>query len=86
MGLLSRRVERSELKPGDHIYTWRAAYAYSHHGTYAPRWLNQLFQLTKHLAAGHLLPSIEPNLLAALSFCVPAFLQLCSTSCSCFSA
>lgn len=34
MGLLSRRVERSELKPGDHIYTWRAAYAYSHHGIY----------------------------------------------------
>ena len=33
MGLLSHRVERSELKPGDHIYTWRAAYSYSHHGT-----------------------------------------------------
>jgi hypothetical protein len=36
MGLLSQRVERSEIKPGDHIYTWRAGYAYSHHGTYAP--------------------------------------------------
>ena len=34
MGLLSHRVERSELKPSDHIYTWRAAYSYSHHGTY----------------------------------------------------
>uniref|UniRef100_A0ACD6AHH1 Uncharacterized protein n=1 Tax=Avena sativa TaxID=4498 RepID=A0ACD6AHH1_AVESA len=34
MGLLSHRVERSELKPGDHIYTWRAAYSYSHHGIY----------------------------------------------------
>ncbi|EEE69105.1 hypothetical protein OsJ_28174 [Oryza sativa Japonica Group] len=31
MGLLSHRVERSEMKPGDHIYTWRAAYTYSHH-------------------------------------------------------
>ncbi|KAK3122341.1 hypothetical protein QOZ80_8BG0668340 [Eleusine coracana subsp. coracana] len=34
MGLLSHRVERSEIKPGDHIYTWRASYAYSHHGIY----------------------------------------------------
>ncbi|KAL6859383.1 hypothetical protein ACP4OV_017642 [Aristida adscensionis] len=34
MGLLSHRVERSEVKPGDHIYTWRAGYAYSHHGIY----------------------------------------------------
>ncbi|BAT09058.1 Os09g0526800 [Oryza sativa Japonica Group] len=36
MGLLSNRVERSEIRPGDHIYTWRAVYAYSHHGTRAP--------------------------------------------------
>ncbi|CAD6245747.1 unnamed protein product [Miscanthus lutarioriparius] len=34
MGLLSHRVERSEMKPGDHIYTWRAGYTYSHHGIY----------------------------------------------------
>jgi hypothetical protein len=33
MGLLSNRTERSEIRPGDHIYTWRAVYAYSHHGT-----------------------------------------------------
>ena len=33
MGLLSHRVELSEIKPGDHIYTWRAGYTYSHHGT-----------------------------------------------------
>lgn len=32
MGLLSNRVERSEIKPGDHIYTYRAVFAYSHHG------------------------------------------------------
>nr|CAD1830287.1 unnamed protein product [Ananas comosus var. bracteatus] len=34
MGLLSNRVERSEINPGDHIYTWRAVYTYSHHGIY----------------------------------------------------
>ncbi|CAL5018641.1 unnamed protein product [Urochloa decumbens] len=32
--LLSNRIERSELKPGDHIYTWRIAYSYAHHGIY----------------------------------------------------
>ncbi|KAL3622284.1 hypothetical protein CASFOL_033695 [Castilleja foliolosa] len=34
MGLLSNRVERSEIKPGDHIYTYRAVFAYSHHGIF----------------------------------------------------
>ncbi|RRT53666.1 hypothetical protein B296_00032222 [Ensete ventricosum] len=34
MGLLSNRVERREIKAGDHIYSWRAAYTYSHHGRY----------------------------------------------------
>jgi hypothetical protein len=32
MGLLTNRVERSEIKPGDHIYTYRAIFTYSHHG------------------------------------------------------
>ncbi|XP_042480745.1 protein LEAD-SENSITIVE 1-like isoform X1 [Macadamia integrifolia] len=34
MGLLSNKVERSEIKAGDHIYSWRAIYTYSHHGIY----------------------------------------------------
>ncbi|XP_073062302.1 protein LEAD-SENSITIVE 1-like [Primulina eburnea] len=34
MGLLTNRVGRSEIKPGDHIYTYRAVFAYSHHGIY----------------------------------------------------
>ncbi|KAG6784891.1 hypothetical protein POTOM_010602 [Populus tomentosa] len=32
MGFLSHRVERSEIKPGDHIYSYRAVFTYSHHG------------------------------------------------------
>ncbi|XP_012074321.2 uncharacterized protein LOC105635813 isoform X1 [Jatropha curcas] len=32
MGLLSNRINRKNLKPGDHIYSWRAAYVYAHHG------------------------------------------------------
>lgn len=34
MGLLTNRVERNEIKAGDHIYTYRAVFAYSHHGIY----------------------------------------------------
>lgn len=34
MGLLSNKIEREILKPGDHIYSWRHAYIYAHHGIY----------------------------------------------------
>lgn len=34
MGLLTNKVERDEIKPGDHIYTYRAVFTYSHHGHY----------------------------------------------------
>ncbi|XP_074270539.1 protein LEAD-SENSITIVE 1-like [Silene latifolia] len=34
MGLVSDRVRKEDIKPGDHIYTWRACYTYSHHGIY----------------------------------------------------
>ncbi|KAJ9556035.1 hypothetical protein OSB04_010649 [Centaurea solstitialis] len=31
MGFLSNKVQRTHLKPGHHIYTYRALFAYSHH-------------------------------------------------------
>ncbi|KAK8477144.1 hypothetical protein V6N13_072976 [Hibiscus sabdariffa] len=34
MGLLSNRICKESLKPGDHIYSWRTAYIYAHHGIY----------------------------------------------------
>ncbi|EYU33489.1 hypothetical protein MIMGU_mgv1a023596mg [Erythranthe guttata] len=34
MGLISHRVKRSDLKIGDHIYTWRNLFIYTHHGIY----------------------------------------------------
>ncbi|KAL0732212.1 hypothetical protein Bca4012_008421 [Brassica carinata] len=34
MGLLTNKMEREELKAGDHIYTYRAVFAYSHHGIF----------------------------------------------------
>lgn len=35
MGVLSNKISKDTLKPGDHIYSWRNAYLYSHHGIYA---------------------------------------------------
>ncbi|XP_024021359.1 uncharacterized protein LOC21402649 isoform X2 [Morus notabilis] len=32
--LLSHEIDRSMLIPGDHIYTYRWGYIYSHHGIY----------------------------------------------------
>ncbi|KAL9233038.1 hypothetical protein vseg_008081 [Gypsophila vaccaria] len=34
MGVFSNKITRDELKQGDHIYSWRTAYIYSHHGIY----------------------------------------------------
>lgn len=35
MGFVSHRVNRVDLKAGDHIYTWRTpVFAYSHHGLF----------------------------------------------------
>ncbi|KAF3457637.1 hypothetical protein FNV43_RR02295 [Rhamnella rubrinervis] len=31
---LSSKIGRDELRPGDHIYTWRTGSSYSHHGIY----------------------------------------------------
>jgi hypothetical protein len=35
MGVLSNRVTKAQVQPGDHIYSWRSAYTYAHHGIYA---------------------------------------------------
>ncbi|KAK0601469.1 hypothetical protein LWI29_024565 [Acer saccharum] len=34
MGLMSNKIDRQKLKPGDHIYCWRKAFIYAHHGIY----------------------------------------------------
>ncbi|KAJ8752154.1 hypothetical protein K2173_003762 [Erythroxylum novogranatense] len=34
MGVLSNKISREDLKAGDHIYSWRQAYVYAHHGIY----------------------------------------------------
>ncbi|XP_022884636.1 uncharacterized protein LOC111401225 isoform X2 [Olea europaea var. sylvestris] len=34
VGVLSNKIQKDELKPGDHIYSWRHSYIYAHHGIY----------------------------------------------------
>lgn len=34
MGLFSNKISRKKVQPGDHIYTWRTAHTYAHHGIY----------------------------------------------------
>ncbi|CAF1697588.1 protein LEAD-SENSITIVE 1-like [Brassica napus] len=34
IGLFSNKISKDDLKAGDHIYSWRNAYIYSHHGIY----------------------------------------------------
>ncbi|XP_019182826.1 PREDICTED: uncharacterized protein LOC109177812 [Ipomoea nil] len=34
VGVLSNKIGIDELKPGDHIYSWRHKYLYAHHGIY----------------------------------------------------
>ncbi|KAI3756352.1 hypothetical protein L1987_56172 [Smallanthus sonchifolius] len=34
MSYLSHRVDRDQIKPGDHIYSWRMQFNYAHHGIY----------------------------------------------------
>ncbi|CAH1419256.1 unnamed protein product [Lactuca virosa] len=46
MGLFSNRVDRESLKPGDHIYSWRVAYIYAHHGIYVGD--NKVIHFTRH--------------------------------------
>ncbi|KAF8107151.1 hypothetical protein N665_0126s0068 [Sinapis alba] len=34
MSLITNKVDRDDLQPGYHIYTYRAVFAYSHHGVF----------------------------------------------------
>ncbi|KAL1815114.1 hypothetical protein DCAR_0519344 [Daucus carota subsp. sativus] len=46
MGLLSNRIDRDSLKPGDHIYSWRSAYIYAHHGIFVGK--DKVIHFTRH--------------------------------------
>ncbi|MFS8009851.1 hypothetical protein Hanom_Chr14g01290221 [Helianthus anomalus] len=32
--ILSNKIDKSQLKPGDHIYSWRTDWLYAHHGIF----------------------------------------------------
>lgn len=54
MGFVSHRVNRVDLKAGDHIYTWRTpVFAYSHHGIYIGGDKVVHFTQEKNLSSGN---------------------------------
>ena len=34
VGVFSHAITREDLRPGDHVYVWRRAFTYAHHGIY----------------------------------------------------
>ncbi|KAF3433970.1 hypothetical protein FNV43_RR25073 [Rhamnella rubrinervis] len=59
MGLLSNKIRKEQLKPGDHIYTWRNGYSYSHHGIYVGA--GDVIHLTRAPGFLHLLSSSDQS-------------------------
>ncbi|KAI3693467.1 hypothetical protein L6452_33302 [Arctium lappa] len=51
MGFLSNKVQRTEIKAGYHIYTYRALFAYSHHGIFVGG--NKVVHFTHHPDTGN---------------------------------
>ncbi|KAL6543386.1 hypothetical protein OROHE_010906 [Orobanche hederae] len=49
VGVLSNKIGKAELKPGDHIYSWRHSYLYAHHGIYVGK--EKVIHFTR--GAGH---------------------------------
>ncbi|XP_077234480.1 protein LEAD-SENSITIVE 1-like [Tasmannia lanceolata] len=52
MGVFFNRVEKSQIKAGDHIYSWRAIYTYSHHGIYVGGNLVMHFTCDRNKSSG----------------------------------
>ncbi|PNY01590.1 hypothetical protein L195_g024891 [Trifolium pratense] len=56
--MLSNKIDRKQLKPGDHIYSWRQAYLYAHHGIYVGDGMVINFTTSVQQAAGARTPTI----------------------------
>ena len=46
VSLFSHKIEREKLKPGDHIYAYRATGVYQHHGIYIGKWDIEVIHFT----------------------------------------
>ncbi|XP_058099930.1 protein LEAD-SENSITIVE 1-like [Magnolia sinica] len=62
--LTGQKIEREDLKPGDHIYAWRTLYIYAHHGIYIGD--DKVIHFTEpngqKCVAGYVVKSISPSL------------------------
>ncbi|TXG65488.1 hypothetical protein EZV62_006763 [Acer yangbiense] len=54
MGMMSNKIDRQKLKPGDHIYCWRQAFIYAHHGIYVGK--RKVIHFTQGLSGSSFLP------------------------------
>ncbi|XP_050885198.1 protein LEAD-SENSITIVE 1 [Lathyrus oleraceus] len=63
MGVLSNKIDRKQLKAGDHIYSWRKAYLYAHHGIYVGEGTVIHFTAVRGTQTGT--PTIVDNLFAS---------------------
>ncbi|KAL5170647.1 hypothetical protein HKD37_11G032311 [Glycine soja] len=51
MGVFSNKIDRKQLKPGDHIYSWRQAYIIAHHETETRTMLGGFYLSSPHHAS-----------------------------------
>ncbi|XP_058099613.1 protein LEAD-SENSITIVE 1-like [Magnolia sinica] len=62
--LTGQKIEREDLKPGDHIYAWRTLYIYAHHGIYIGD--DEVIHFTepngKKSVSGFVVESISPSM------------------------
>ncbi|XP_010534384.1 PREDICTED: uncharacterized protein LOC104809951 [Tarenaya hassleriana] len=76
MGLFSNRIDEASLKPGDHIYSWRAAYIYAHHGIYVGD--NTVIHFTRNGQEVSLGTALDRLLASSMTVRHQAFCPTCS--------
>ncbi|XP_010534664.1 PREDICTED: uncharacterized protein LOC104810164 [Tarenaya hassleriana] len=76
MGLFSNRIDEASLKPGDHIYSWRAAYLYAHHGIYVGD--NTVIHFTRNGQEVSLGTALDRLLASSMTVRHQAFCPTCS--------
>ena len=62
-GLLFHNVSKAELKPGDHIYAYRAAGLYAHHGIYIGKQGTEVIHFSGDKLAGNASMKVQSSTL-----------------------
>jgi len=80
MGVLFNKVDRSDLRVGDHVYSWRSGYTYAHHGIFVGD--NDVIHFTRGLdqelgAGASLITSLASSSMPKQSLSCPRFPDSC---------